>query len=275
MLSALKILTLILGSALVLLLVFAASRLWFAAPANMPSTPVPAELTTPMIGAATYLETHRFLIAPPSEPSTQPEFREESFSAELPEPYIAFDRWARSYATASSAERTTLLPEGLKLVAARSEHLSRLLAENPEAAILFTPSPAVRRTLPPEIETQLERIIAAKGFYGVKAICNHGPEVPHSEQTCRIEHEVGIGSTLYQASIYGSREDRLTEEKASLYGVALDGRIALHQDDYVVLPGEDIDPTRTGQLAVIHNGETTWFPDPATLESHFRQPAQP
>jgi hypothetical protein len=38
------------------------------------------------------------------------------------------------------------------------------------------------------------------------------------------------------ASIYGARLRRLTEENASIYGVALDGVIALHKDDGVVQP---------------------------------------
>lgn len=205
----------------------------------------------------------------------QIEVLSDEFSADVPAVFLDFDRWARRYAVASPAERASLLAEGRALASKRAALLGQLIADDPEAAIFLTPPPAVRATLPPEIAASLGNVIAAKGFYGVKAICNHGPDVPHGEQTCRIEYEAGIGDTFYKASIYGSRRERLTEENASLYGVVHDGLIALHEDDYVVFPGEDIEPARTGQLAVIHNGETTWFPDLATLESHFRQPAQP
>lgn len=205
----------------------------------------------------------------------QIEVLSDEFSADVPAVFLEFDRWARRYAAASPEEQPSLLAEGRALASERAILLGQLIASDPEAAILLTPPPAVRATLPPEIAASLEKVITAKGFYGVKAICNHGPEVPHGEQTCRIEYEAGIGDTFYKASIYGSRRERLTEENASLYGVVHDGLIALHEDDYVVFSGEDIDPARAGQLAVIHNGETTWFPDLATLESHFRQPAQP
>jgi hypothetical protein len=196
------------------------------------------------------------------------------FSADVPAVFVEFDTWTRRFAAASPGERSGLLAEGRRLAAERAGLVAGLIANDPEAAILLTPPPAVRAALPPEIADGLEKIVAAKGFYGVKAICNHGPDAVHGEG-CRIEQEAGIGNTLYQASIYGARKERLTEEKASLYGVAIGDRIALHEDDFVILPGGDMDPARTGQLAAIHNGETTYFPDQAALAAHLQSHVSP
>ena len=111
--------------------------------------------------------------------------------------------------------------------------------------------------------------MAGAGFYGVPAICSHGPEAEHGAQ-CRID--VTLGGVRHRASIDGSRRERVTEETASLYGVALDGKLALHEDDFVVLPGAaaSSDPGRASRIALIHRGQTTDFPDQAALGMHGR-----
>jgi hypothetical protein len=189
----------------------------------------------------------------------------------VPPALAAFDSWLARHAAASPAERPALLAEGRALLAARRPVMAALLASDPEAALLLTPSPVARATLPAELRGELEQIVAATGFYGVKAICNHAPGAAHAE-ACRIVPEAIIDGVIYPASIYGERQARLTEMDASLYGVVLDGRIALHPDDFVVLPAADVspDPALAGQLAVIHHGRTTFTPGAASLPAHLQ-----
>jgi hypothetical protein len=234
-------------------------------------TSAPARLTVTRISVRMPIGTDGRVPA-----DAMPEVKQRSIDLDLPQPVAAFDRWLSRYLGADPAKRNALLAEGSALAAARREAMADLIASRPESALLATPAPAARAALPPEISGQLEQVVAGQGFYGVKAICNHDEFAGHGPG-CRIEQEALINGKIYKASIYGSRMNRLTEENASLYGVALDGRIALHEDDYVVLPAEEAtsDPARAGQLALIHNGEMTFFSDQAALETHFKTSNQP
>jgi hypothetical protein len=173
---------------------------------------------------------------------------------EVPAIFTVFDEWMGGHLAASVSERPARLEEGRALLAERQKLWPDLARSDPEAALLFAPSPAARAVLPPDMAAQLEQIVSGEGFYGVKAICNHDPAAEHGAG-CRIEHEVFIDGRSYQASIYGSRNQRLTEESASIYGVALDGLLALHEDDVVILPAD------AGQLALIYCGKTTLVPE--------------
>lgn len=186
----------------------------------------------------------------------------------------AFDDWLARYSAASPEARPTLEAEGERLLTQRREAIAGLIASDPESAILLTPTPAQRAILPPKLRDGLEQIVSGEGFYGVKAICNHGPEAGHGAG-CSIEHEVFIDQKSYRAKIYGIRMERLTEESASIYGVALDGVLALHQDDVVVLPADAVVAgAPSDQLALIYRGKTTVVPA-NELEAHVRTLSQP
>lgn len=176
--------------------------------------------------------------------------RKSTATQHLPEVFTAFDRWMSGYLDASANHRPSRLEEGRALLVERQKLWPDLARSNPEAALMLTPSPVARAVLPPDMAAQLEQIVSGEGFYGVKAICNHEPTADHGAG-CRIEHEVFIDGRSYQALIYGSRNQRLTEESASIYGVALGGLLALHEDDVVILPTTD------ERLALIHRGKTT------------------
>ena len=169
---------------------------------------------------------------------------------EIPAVFTAFDDWLQGHLTAAANDKPARIAEGRALLAARQVLWPDLARSNPEAALMITPSPMARAALPPDMVAQLEQIVSGEGFYGVKAICNHEPTAEHGAG-CRIEHEVFIDGRSYQASIYGSRKQRLTEESASIYGVALGGLIALHEDDVVIMPAA------ADQLALIYRGKTT------------------
>lgn len=187
---------------------------------------------------------------------------------EVPAVFLAFDQWLRGQRAVSMSERSARLAEGRALLAARQALWPDFARANPEAALLLAPSPVARGILPPDMAGQLEQIVSGEGFYGVKAICNHEPGSEHGEG-CRIEREVFIDGRSYQASIYGTRTERLTEEAASLYGVAMDGVLALHEDDVVLLPANEVEPSAAAdQLAVIHRGKTTLLPE-SQLTAHF------
>jgi hypothetical protein len=188
---------------------------------------------------------------------------------QVPAVFLAFDQWMRGQVAALVSDRPARLAEGRALLAARQALWPDFARANPEAALLLAPSPVARGILPPDMAGQLEQIISGEGFYGLKAICNHDLSAEHGAG-CRIEHEVFIGGRSYQASIYGSRAKRLTEESASIYGVALDGVLALHEDDVVVLSAATVVASASAdQLALIHRGKTTLVPE-SQLESALK-----
>jgi hypothetical protein len=188
---------------------------------------------------------------------------------QVPAVFPAFDQWLRDQIATPVSDRPARLVEGRALLAARQVLWADLARSNPEAALMLTPSPIARGILPPEMAGQLEQVVAGEGFYGVKAICNHEPGSEHGDG-CRIEHEVFINGRSYQAAIYGTRTGRRTEESASIYGVALDGLLALHEDDVVVLPANEVEASAAAdQVAVIHRGKTTILPE-TRLASHLQ-----
>jgi hypothetical protein len=189
----------------------------------------------------------------------------------LPPSFVEFAAWKNR--PAAEGDKAAWVEEGVRLAAARRQALGELIAADPATALALALTEHELAQLPPAVREQMESIVAAEGDFNVMAICHHGEGEEHGV-TCEIQREVVLGmgtfeAEVYQASIYGSRAERLTEEKASLYGVALDGVLALHEDDFVVLPAsrvtaEEVPP---GALALIYKGRTVIVPDPAELES--------
>ncbi len=239
--------------------------------APRPAPAVPAESPTaaaaePEKPAAQPERLHVVSVATPmgpdkrSAPGAKMVPVEEEKTLLVPPTVAAFQDWLARYKAGSASERKDLESEGKNLAAARLAAMSAMLASDPEAAILLTPTPVEREMLPAGVRDSLEQIVSGEGFYGVKAVCNHEPGVDHAA-ACRIEHEVFLEGVSYRASIYGRRTQRLTEESASIYGVARDGVLALHQDDVVVLPAGAVNAMApSDQLALIHRGKTTLVP---------------
>ena len=176
----------------------------------------------------------------------------------MPPAIGAFGAWLEDYAAAPAGNRASLLADGERLLAARMAGFGELILADPAAALRHTPTPRMRALLPAAWEAMLERIVTGEGFYGVKAICHHDPSAVHGKG-CRIEHEVLIGGRNYRAAIYGERRKRKTEARASIYGVAVGDRIALHEDDCVVHEPEEMPSGAVpeGGYAVTYKGETS------------------
>lgn len=185
----------------------------------------------------------------------------------FPEPNVLIAEWQK---------KESLSPELLAAFTARRESMMRLIREDPETALAFALTPHEYASLPPELQALTERPIVGVGFYGVLAVCNHDSASGHSS-ACHIKHHIFVNDREIPVTIYGSRRDRLTEEDASLYGVELDGVLALHSDDAVVFPGERMsdDPTHIGQFALLYRGQTYFFPDGDSLQKYLSQIAKP
>jgi hypothetical protein len=198
-----------------------------------------------------------------------PEVREWVQSVQRPAELARFNAWAARYLAEPTARRGAgMESEGASLAAARRPVMQHLIATDPERALLLAVNPSVRDQLPEPVRDQLEAEVAGKGLYGVITICHHvsppedadpAAQAPHPVWEHEIEREVVIDGVAYKASVYGTRTSRLTEENASLYGVALDGVMAVHEDDVVV--------SSTGNgLVARYNGGATPFANPEELQ---------
>lgn len=150
---------------------------------------------------------------------------------------------------------------------ARQPTMHALVRENPQEALATALSPRQYALLPEALQALVEKPVTAEGFYGVLAICHHGADEDHTAG-CTIQYEVvtGFGTDAaegYRASIYGERHQRMTEENASIYGVVMDGHIALYEDDVVII--DDGEGFPGGRYAVYYRGQqwTTDDPDEA------------
>ena len=165
----------------------------------------------------------------------------------------AFARWLEQEPPTGTEARAQWLKEGIAVAEERAPLMANWIVEDPERALAWGVSPRLFRSLPEEIQALVERPLATEGFYGVLAICGHGPEDEHIS-SCEILHEVvtnfgTFDAEAFRASIYGMRNMRLTEENASLFGIVMNDHIALHEDDVVIV---DDGPRFGAERFVVH-----------------------
>jgi hypothetical protein len=182
---------------------------------------------------------------------------------DVPAVMTDFARWLGQLSEAAPSAREELLVEGRALLEKRMALWADWAKTDPEAALLLSPSPSQRSLLPPDMVANLEEIVSGVGFYGVRVACFHEPNSPH-ESRCEVGYDVILDSRTFTASIYGSRRERLSEEDASIYGVAKGSVLALHSDDVVLRP---LDPRQNYPLDLIYRGEVHRVADDIGLEA--------
>ncbi len=168
-----------------------------------------------------------------------------------------FEEWLRKLRSEPAAQDTAL---GLKLAEARRERMASLIQNDPEKALAEALTPRMYADLPPEIQARVERPVVAEGFYGVLAVCSHGEGDGHSS-ACTIQHEVILGfgtfeAEVFRASIYGQRKEKLTVEQDSIFGVVMDGHMALHESEVVIV--DDGEGQMGGRYAVYYKGQVAY-----------------
>jgi hypothetical protein len=187
----------------------------------------------------------------------------------LPPRADTLEAWLAQGEPEGAKDREIWIGRGLVLARERRTQMSQWIQEDPERAIQEALTPRMFAALPPEIQEVVERPVAKEGFYGVLAICSHGPDEEHIG-SCEIRHEVLFGfgtfeAEAYQAHIYGARQEKMTVEQASLFGVILDDQIALHEHDVVIV--DDGEGAEGGRFAVYYRGRS-YYAD--TLEEAER-----
>jgi hypothetical protein len=151
-----------------------------------------------------------------------------------------FRRWAESYVTAGPDEKTAIIAEGAKLATERRDILAALIESDPAEALRQAVPMRLRQELPPEIAALLEERVSGRGEYNVLATL----PLPGAEKTVRpIKRFASLSGQTYQAFVYGRRLSQTSRTNIPLYGVAIDGKLAVHEDPVRPLePGETPDP---------------------------------
>ena len=178
--------------------------------------------------------------------------------------------------TAFFDEGTTPVIRDAAWAKQRRSRMAALIREDPEAALAEALTPRQYAALPASVRAMVERPVATEGFYGVYAVCDHAAGESHGVD-CEIRREVVLGMGTFDAEalrahVYGRRQDQATEENESLYGVVMDGEIALHEDEAVLVDeGPDVEG---GRYAVYHRDTANYFEDLAEAEA-FRDQVHP
>jgi hypothetical protein len=152
------------------------------------------------------------------------------------------------------------LEEQLVWARERAVRMKKLIRDDPEQALAEALTPREIAALDPKVAAEVEQWVGGKGFYGVLAICGENEQGHQHSDSCRIQHDVVIDNTPYLGHIYGKRLHQLTTESDSLYGVVVDGEIALHEDQIVSMdPDALVENLAPEEVAVMYNGELRVF----------------
>ncbi len=201
--------------------------------------------------------------AAPRPESTPPAGRisppdEEDFAS-----FSDFDSWLETYATSPPASRPAITEEGVRLATLRRSEMEHLIRHDPEKAIALTVTPAQRAQLPPPVLAQLEEIVMGKGFFGVLCTCGSSrAENPHvaGDHASGLSYEVMLDGRPYAASVYGHRLRKPTTDGDSIFGVAIGGHLALHEDEIVTISRDFFESDSSEKnVGAIFQGETNWF----------------
>lgn len=139
----------------------------------------------------------------------------------------AFTDWLTTWRRAETAAQPALMAAGRELAIARRAALKHLIQTDPRLALELAVPVGLRRELPAEVETQLERRIDARGNLEVSISC--------LGLVTRIERVAVIGSQRYEAFSYGRRETQHTKFGLPLHGIAVDEVAALADEPFRML----------------------------------------
>ena len=139
-----------------------------------------------------------------------------------------FRRWTESQMVAGAN-----LQQGIQLAQQRRHALLNLIEQDPQRALELAVPHAVRRQLPAEVLTLLERQVDASGDLMAMATTLDG------NRGCQIDRKVTLrDGQVFDAYTYGRRGAIPTRDNIAIHGLALDDKLALSE-----FPGRVLDPS--------------------------------
>lgn len=159
--------------------------------------------------------------------------------------FAAFCAWTKRYFATPSGGRAALLAEGEQLAIERRKSLARLIRDDPKAALRAAVPIQLRDSLPPSIRALLEDTIAGRGDLLAVGITSPADESSSAKATL---HWVQMGTERYEAFVYGRREFQPTTRNVPLYGIALDGVMAVGDSAVQIVGSISQDQIATGNV---------------------------
>lgn len=131
-----------------------------------------------------------------------------------------FENWLQRYLAAIPSQRATLVEEGIEAARRRRPLLRKLIETDPAKALAMTPEVDIREQLPAGILAEMESVVSGTG--DIFSMCSTGG--PHE---CHEDHGARVGAQRYAVHLFGRRHGYPDAHGLSIYGVALDGHLAV------------------------------------------------
>ncbi len=142
-----------------------------------------------------------------------------------------FAAWSDAYVAAAPEQRAAMLREGGALAEVRREAMRELILKNPEEAIKQAVPYDVRKQLPREIVALLEVPVSGRGELAVFGAY----PFPGQKLEQSYFRKVVLNGQTYDACVYGRRKNQRSGTGLAMWGVALDGRLALAESPLRIL----------------------------------------
>ena len=171
----------------------------------------------------------------------QPQSSEAVRVAEEKSPaFVNFSQWLETYSKASADQRVALSTDGRELARTRRTTMEALIQNDPQQALKQAVTLDVWRSLPQEIQADVEEPFSALADFRVLPVCRHGSLDPISENAPDAVHWTEIeGRTVLESFVFGRREGLTTKENSPIQGIRLGNQAALHEEVFHQLtPGE-------------------------------------
>ncbi|MFA6545874.1 MAG: hypothetical protein WCS99_15760, partial [Limisphaerales bacterium] len=190
--------------------------------------------------------------------------------------FARFNAWSEKYAAASAAERVAMLQEGKDIALERREVMQDLIEKNPRLAVEQAVPYRLRKVLPSEIISLLEQAISGRANLDVfGAYPQPGQKFDKS-----VFRKATVEGQTYDAYVYGERLRERSGKGVALFGVALDGALAVAES-----PVRPIDAVEARDLIAVGkapidavcsvSGLKTSVVDAKLPQATPQQPAQP
>lgn len=145
--------------------------------------------------------------------------------------FARWNAWVHAYLRNTNAAGRSELPADIAIAMARADALTRLIENDPEAALKAALPDSIRRRLPAEIRSLLEEPISGVGDLMVVAATFPAKDA----RPASVDRIVRLSGREFQAFVYGRRKHRSTKYGVSLHGIALRGKMAVHETPAVRL----------------------------------------
>ncbi len=161
--------------------------------------------------------------------------------------FARFDKWAADYIAANDENKVKLEGEGVRLAVARRQAMVELIQRDPKRALELAVYPEKRVQLPSRVVALLESFLQGRGQNNVSVSVirertPNGGKPVQTQNVARqiIERKFIFREQVYTPYFYGKREGMIGKSKLPFYGVALDGRIAIHENPLRLLASKEV-----------------------------------